>query len=176
MSSLILICLILGGGVRGLLTIQMLIELEKQLNAPITKYFDWIGGTSTGSIIAMLLSLGMRPQEIGETYYKFKDKILIGSKPYSSDKFEAFLKEFVGTNTKMSDLHTKYKKKLIIAGTLVDRIPAQLHMFRSYESAAEICGIRDEPPGFDPLPNNKEQLAWRACRASGAAPTYFSGE
>ncbi|HRE44683.1 MAG TPA: patatin-like phospholipase family protein [Terricaulis sp.] len=64
-----------GGGVRGLLTIGMLARLEEQLRRRsgnpqyrLSDYFDLIGGTSTGSIIATGLALGMSVAEISALY------------------------------------------------------------------------------------------------------------
>ncbi len=65
-----------GGGVRGMFTIGVLKELEAELrrrfNDPkylLCNYFDLIVGTSTGSIIATGLALGMSAAEIS-AYYK----------------------------------------------------------------------------------------------------------
>lgn len=64
-----------GGGVRGLLTIGMLSRLEDHLrqrsgnpNYRLSEYFDLIGGTSTGSIIATGLALGMSVAELSALY------------------------------------------------------------------------------------------------------------
>ena len=48
-----------GGGIKGLIIIQMLIALEEKTGMPIKKLFDWIIGTSTGGILALGLSTGM---------------------------------------------------------------------------------------------------------------------
>jgi calcium-independent phospholipase A2 len=162
-----------GGGIRGLITIQIMIELEKHLKNPISNYFEWIAGTSTGSIEAMLLATGRPLVEIRSIYFKLKDQIFVGSRPYSSANFEKILENEIGSKVTMSDIQTTFNKKLIINATLIDRNPAQLHVFRSFESPEEILGLPDTPPGFKSYPNSTKQIAWKACRASGAAPTYF---
>ena len=50
-----------GGGVRGLVQLQILRELEERLamrNETITSFFDYIVGTSTGGIITLALVYG----------------------------------------------------------------------------------------------------------------------
>ena len=65
-----------GGGIRGVLTLEILLELETQLRVALNAdekfvladYFDYIGGTSTGAIIAAGLSLGKSAQEMLDFY------------------------------------------------------------------------------------------------------------
>lgn len=47
-----------GGGIRGLVLIQMLEALEYYLGGPVLNHFDWISGTSTGGILALALASG----------------------------------------------------------------------------------------------------------------------
>lgn len=47
-----------GGGMRGLLEIDILCQIEKRSGRKITELFDWIIGTSIGAIIAVLLVHG----------------------------------------------------------------------------------------------------------------------
>ena len=66
-----------GGGVRGLVTLGMLKRVESILarrsEDPATfrlcDYFDLIGGTSTGAIIATLLAIGKRVDEVTALYF-----------------------------------------------------------------------------------------------------------
>jgi len=57
-----------GGGAKGFYTLGVLAEVEALLKAPLSDHFDLIYGTSTGSIIASLLSLGREVEEIRQHY------------------------------------------------------------------------------------------------------------
>lgn len=64
-----------GGGVRGFLTIEILRQLEAELRRRsgdpkyvLAQYFDLIGGTSTGSIIATGLALGWSVSDVWAAY------------------------------------------------------------------------------------------------------------
>ena len=47
-----------GGGVRGLILVQLLLSLEKITQKSVVDLFDWIGGTSTGGLLALALVHG----------------------------------------------------------------------------------------------------------------------
>lgn len=47
-----------GGGIRGLVLIEVLIHLQKLTGTSVVKMFDWIVGTSTGGILALALVYG----------------------------------------------------------------------------------------------------------------------
>jgi uncharacterized protein len=65
-----------GGGVRGALTVAFLERIEALLEqrygptARLGDYFDLIGGTSTGAVIAGALSLGFRTAQVKDFYLK----------------------------------------------------------------------------------------------------------
>lgn len=67
-----------GGGSRGLLSLGVLEKLERHLaersgkgdQFRLAHYFDLIGGTSTGAIIATTLALEWRVRDIRELYFK----------------------------------------------------------------------------------------------------------
>lgn len=48
-----------GGGIKGLVQIEVLCQLEEKTGCKITELFDWIVGTSTGAVIALGLVYGM---------------------------------------------------------------------------------------------------------------------
>lgn len=71
-----------GGGVRGVLTLGTLQRIEEQLRAwaqrddmVLADYFDYIGGTSTGAIIATGLSLGWPVETLVEAYRSLAAKV-----------------------------------------------------------------------------------------------------
>ncbi len=80
-----------GGGVRGLITIGLLAELERVLrdrfadhykgngrtpdDFRLCDYFDLIGGTSTGGIIAAMLALGFKVADVREVYLKMCPRV-----------------------------------------------------------------------------------------------------
>lgn len=47
-----------GGGIKGLVQLEILMQLEKATGKKVTELFDWIVGTSTGGVIALTLVYG----------------------------------------------------------------------------------------------------------------------
>ncbi|XP_017091053.2 85/88 kDa calcium-independent phospholipase A2 isoform X1 [Drosophila bipectinata] len=160
-----------GGGIRGLVLVQMLLEIEKLSRTPIIHMFDWIAGTSTGGILALGLGCGKTMRQCMGLYLRMKEQCFVGSRPYNSEFFESILKDNLGEFNVMTDIK---HPKIMVTGVMADRKPVDLHLFRNYTSASDILGIvtsisnRRIPP-----PPPQEQLVWRAARATGAAPSYF---
>lgn len=65
-----------GGGSKGIYSIGVLKELEKNLGQKIGKYFDYIYGTSTGSIICGLLAIGKTVDEVEKIYLEMIPEIM----------------------------------------------------------------------------------------------------
>jgi len=59
-----------GGGMRGMIAVAMLAELEQMTGKTSQQLFDMVGGTSTGAIIAAGLGIGMTAQQLLETVYR----------------------------------------------------------------------------------------------------------
>lgn len=59
-----------GGGMRGMIAIAMLAELETMTGKTCPELFDMVAGTSTGAIIAAGFGLGMSAHELLETVYR----------------------------------------------------------------------------------------------------------
>ncbi|XP_046285381.1 85/88 kDa calcium-independent phospholipase A2 isoform X6 [Marmota monax] len=160
-----------GGGVKGLVIIQLLIAIERASGVATKDLFDWVAGTSTGGILALAILHSKSMAYMRGVYFRMKDEVFRGSRPYESGPLEEFLKREFGEHTKMTDVK---KPKVMLTGTLSDRQPAELHLFRNYEAPEA-----SREPRFSPSANLKppthpsDQLVWRAARSSGAAPTYF---
>ncbi|XP_064276323.1 85/88 kDa calcium-independent phospholipase A2 isoform X2 [Passer domesticus] len=160
-----------GGGIRGLVLIQLLLAIEKAAGRPIREIFDWIAGTSTGGILALAIVHGKSMDYMRCLYFRMKDMVFRGSRPYESEPLDEFLKKEFGENTKMTDVR---KPKVMVTGTLCDRQPAELHLFRNYPVPETKRSTEYKTSAsFQPLTQPEEQLVWRAARCSGAAPTYF---
>uniref|UniRef100_A0AAR2LP77 phospholipase A2 n=1 Tax=Pygocentrus nattereri TaxID=42514 RepID=A0AAR2LP77_PYGNA len=160
-----------GGGIKGLVLIQMLIALEKAADRPIRELFDWVAGTSTGGILALAIVHGKSMEYLRCLYFRMKEQVFKGSRPYESAPLEDFLKKEFGENTKMTDVK---HPRVMVTSVLADRHPGELHIFRNYDPPA----LSRDPPyassaTFKPLTIPQEQVVWRAARSSGAAPTYF---
>ncbi|KAL7404480.1 hypothetical protein ABVT39_015409 [Epinephelus coioides] len=160
-----------GGGIKGLVLIQMLIALEREAGRPTRELFDWVAGTSTGGILALAIIHGKSMEYLRCLYFRMKEQVFRGSRPYESAPLEDFLKKEFGENTKMTDV--RYPR-VMVTSVLADRHPGELHIFRNYDPPS----VHREPPyattaTFKPLTTPQEQLVWRAARSSGAAPTYF---
>ncbi|XP_054897290.1 85/88 kDa calcium-independent phospholipase A2 isoform X3 [Poeciliopsis prolifica] len=186
-----------GGGIKGLVLIQMLIALEKEAGRPTRELFDWVAGTSTGGILALAIVHGKSMEYLRCLYFRMKEQVFRGSRPYESAPLEDFLKKEFGENTKMTDIRFP---RVMVTSVLADRHPGELHIFRNYDLPSVrrepsyattatfkpltipqgwededvlIVGYTDEPPRKRRKVTDEEQLVWRAARSSGAAPTYF---
>ncbi|PIK47446.1 putative 85/88 kDa calcium-independent phospholipase A2 [Apostichopus japonicus] len=160
-----------GGGIRGLILIQLLDAIEKAAGRKIVDMFDWITGTSTGGILALAMVYGYSIIECRKIYFSLKNEVFVGSRPYKSENLERLMKDCFGENTTMDKL---VGTKVFITGTMSDRSPAALHLFRNFDppdgSSSKSAAYA---PEYKPPPEPKDQLVWRAGRSSGAAPTYF---
>ncbi|XP_069907370.1 85/88 kDa calcium-independent phospholipase A2 isoform X2 [Oryctolagus cuniculus] len=184
-----------GGGVKGLVIIQLLIAIEKASGVATKDLFDWVAGTSTGGILALAILHSKSMAYMRGVYFRMKDEVFRGSRPYESGPLEEFLKREFGEHTKMTDVKKPkwlqwpemcqsearsqepplgLPHRVMLTGTLSDRQPAELHLFRNYDAPESVREPRFSPNiNLKPLTQPSDQLVWRAARSSGAAPTYF---
>lgn len=171
-----------GGGIRGLLTAGILRRLEALLRERaggdpafrLSDYFDLIGGTSTGSIIAAGLSLGMSAEEVRDHYFKlgaatFKRSLLrlgIIRQKFDAKNVEDALKSLFKDRTLAS---ADFKTGLMVMSKRMDTgSPWAL----SNNPQAPYFKLRENSTT---IPNGEYPL-WKVVRASTAAPYFFAPE
>ncbi len=167
-----------GGGVRGAITVAFLEAIEAELTrrhgpeAKLCDWFDLIGGTSTGAIIAGALTLGYRACELKDFYLKLTPYVFERSfwrVPYLQAKFDARslrhrIEEVVGQRDLASpDLLTGFC----------------IFTKRMDTGSPWVLANNPRAPywedGSDYLGNKAYKLA-NLVRASTAAPRYFDPE
>ncbi len=170
-----------GGGIRGVITLEILAELENQLRAQsglgdkfrLSDFFDYIGGTSTGAIIAAGLSLGMSVQDLLDFYLEkgkdmFDKNFLLKQWKalYESGPLLEMLKETFGGDTDMVLSNNRFKCLLMVCT-----------MNRSTDSPWPISNNPDAHYNALDRPDcNARIKLHQLVRASTAAPVYFPPE
>jgi uncharacterized protein len=169
-----------GGGVRGAITIAFLERLEvliEEIEGKPTLLGDWfdiIGGTSTGAIIASLLALGYRAKDIHTFYQQFGPRVfqqsfwrIVGLRAkFNAKNLTAELDNIVGSRTLDSaDLITG----LCVVTKRLDTASVWMLMNNSR------LPHWDTPTDRSFIGNRHYRLS-SVIRASAAAPYYFDPE
>lgn len=68
-----------GGGIRGIYTAHLLKRIQEELKINLREYFDLIGGTSTGAILAASIAIDYPIEEVIKLY-KTKGKYIFNNK------------------------------------------------------------------------------------------------
>ncbi len=168
-----------GGGIRGVLTLGILEQIEKQLAKRTRKgaafrlcdYFDYIAGTSTGAIIAAGLARGMSIADLlgfyrekGEAMF---DKTAIWKRWRTLYEDEALARQLKKTFKPRSTLEPEHLQCLLLLmtrnATTDSPWPISSNPLAKYNDPSRgDCNLR--------LP------LWQIIRASTAAPVYFPPE
>jgi predicted acylesterase/phospholipase RssA len=170
-----------GGGSRGLLSLGVLAQLERHLaersgqgeKFRLAHYFDLIGGTSTGAIIATTLALEWRVRDVVDLYFKLLPAIF--EKPRVPGPLRIFIPAF--KNKALTDALTEYlgdrplrsedlKTGLAIHAKRIDSGSAWMLVNNS-----DWCYF--DTPGDEDVANADFYLR-DLVQASAAAPTYFA--
>lgn len=170
-----------GGGIRGALSLGYLQRIEDILrkqhgndkNFRLSDYFDLIGGTSTGSIIASCLAIGMKVQDIKNMYMELGDKIF-GKKNKWWKIFE--IDDLLKATYKAKPLEDELQKLFGDIKLESDKIKTGLCIIAKRADTNSVWPLINHPGGkyFNSADGlNKDILLWKAVRASAAAPTYF---
>lgn len=175
-----------GGGIRGIFSITILERMESILRETHAKenpgfvladYFDFIGGTSTGAIIAAMLSKGMTVSEIRESYEQLGPIVFCRKRFwktwnsfYGSAEFAKILRELFeeSPGQPMTMASEKLRTHLLLAmrnGSTGSTWTLTNHPEARYNR-------RKEPEAE----TNIDLPLWKLIRASTAAPVFFPSE
>ncbi|CAI8037584.1 85/88 kDa calcium-independent phospholipase A2 [Geodia barretti] len=148
-----------GGGIRGLVQLEILREIEELTHRRIVDLFDWIVGTSTGGILALgMVYADMTCRQLHQLYFEMKERVF--KNPWlglicHTQELEAILKERLGEDTKMTSLPKK--PKVLVCAVNKATTHMQLTFFNNCFNDA-----------FSNYP------VWKVGRYTAAAPLYFT--
>jgi MinD-like ATPase involved in chromosome partitioning or flagellar assembly/predicted acylesterase/phospholipase RssA len=169
-----------GGGVRTVLSLEILHSIERQLSEKLRKgvgfvlsdYFDYIAGTGTGAIVAAGLARGMPVSFLASFYQEtmlpemFEQSTLLARVKsfYTADPLRAKLEDVFGKDTNLSPENLRCLLLLVMRNQTTDSPwPISSNPDSKYNDPARMdCNLRI------PL--------WQLIRASTAAPVYFPPE
>jgi len=169
-----------GGGIRGALAVGFIEKLEKMLRQRYDKpdlrlcdYFDFIGGTSTGAIIASTLSLGFTAAEIKRYYLEVGNFIFGVKRKLNNPGDWKFM--WRGQQYDYQPLEKTLKDAFTDITIGDSRIKTGLCIVTKRADTQSTWPIINHPNGkFYPF--NKDIPLWQVVRASTAAPGYFRPE
>jgi predicted acylesterase/phospholipase RssA len=169
-----------GGGIRGVLSLEILAEIEKKIAAKtgvdrLGDYFDYIGGTSTGAIVAAGLSIGMSAAELLDFYREAgvsmfaKNALLQRLKSFYTDeplkeKLQGIFEEKDGRQADLTSERLRCLLLVVTRNLTTDSPwPISSNPFAKYNDTTR------------PACNRRIPL-WQLVRASTAAPVFFPPE
>jgi uncharacterized protein len=168
-----------GGGIRGVLSLEVLAAVEEMLRRELGRdgdfvladYFDYVAGTSTGAIIAAGLACGMRVDEIRKLYAMHGEEMFDRASiikrfqyKYDSTRLQGLLQQTLGSQTTFGDERLHTLLMMVLRNATTDS-PWPL----SNNPRAKY----NQPERPD---NNLLLPLWQLVRASTAAPTFFPPE
>jgi patatin-like phospholipase/acyl hydrolase len=166
-----------GGGIRGILSVEVLAKIERMLRDKLGRgndfvladYFDFFAGTSTGAIIAACLSWRMSVDRIRDFYLQngreMFDKASLLNRYYrhkfEDQKLSARLRQEFGAETTLGSEKLDALLMMVMRNASTDSPwPISNNPRAKYNDCARAdCNLN--------LP------LWQLVRASTAAPTYF---
>jgi uncharacterized protein len=158
-----------GGGMRGILTIQLLKKLEAIAGSPCYEWCDMVAGTSTGAIISSLILKRKSAKEIEELYTKLLSRVftkrnILANRFYNPPAFDkknyrALLKEIIGDST-LEDVCTDTGVDCML--TSKDMAAGEETFFTCVKKDGNYIGTY------------KSVLLRAVMEATMSAPTYFA--
>ncbi|XP_055595813.1 calcium-independent phospholipase A2-gamma-like [Uranotaenia lowii] len=171
-----------GGGVRGIIIMELLRRLEKLTGKKIFDLFDMVCGVSTGAILVCALA-GEKELTMDEGIRRYKnisvemfhkpstlDKITGASRLvsthayYDAELWETLLKRYI-SHARIIDTSksTHCPKVCCVSTTICDKY-IDAHVFRNYAFPLNVQSVYQ---------GSHNARLWEVVRASSAAPAYF---
>jgi len=150
-----------GGGSRGVISLIFLKRLEEYIGCPLNTKFDLICGSSTGSIIGSLISLGYTSETILDIYLKLIPKIF-------SKKNENWLSP-LGLRPKYKIEKLIEESRNILGDICLNEINKVKLLIIAYDT------LRDKPLFLKSWEDelNLNLKLWQTVCMSSACPTIF---
>ena len=172
-----------GGGIRGALTLGFLKKIEDELKNRHAKlyadkndfrlchYFDLIGGTSTGAIIASLLAIGLSVDEISKLYQELGGNIFA-----EKFKWQFWKRWWVDYSEKpiekgLQEAFSKKGKPIMFNDQGPDGMQTGLCIVIQRADTFSMWPLSNNPKAKYYKGNNYP--LWEMVRCSSAAPTFF---
>lgn len=170
-----------GGGIRGIIVLELIKKLEQMTGKGIFQLFDFICGVSTGSIL--VCGLSAKERTIDEGIFLYKDvarrvfhtpttfdvfaatsRLMFTHAYYDVQLWEKLLREHM-TDTRIIDTAKfHYAPKFCCVSTTISENSIDAHVFRNYILPSNVESI---------YPGSHEAALWEVVRCSSAAPTFF---
>lgn len=164
-----------GGGARGVVALEVLARLEEQLrertgesDLVLGDWFDYVGGTSTGGIIAAGLAIGLPVARLQALYTDNAEKIFMRSRWRDQLRFrydDAGLEEVLRRELGERTLGSPDLRCLLLLGL------CNTSTGSPWPVSSNPAARYNQGPG-----SNLELPLWQLVRASTAAPTFFPAE
>ena len=168
-----------GGGIRGVITLEVLHRMESLLAEQLCAgddfvlgdYFDYIAGTSTGAIIAAGLASGLPVKHLLDLYLTRGQEMFDHASlrqlyhyRYGSLRLRDMLQELLGKDTTLGSEHLKTLLMIVVRNATTDS---------PWPVSNNPNALFNDPSRAD---NNLSLPLWQLVRASTAAPFYFPPE
>ncbi|GMT23116.1 hypothetical protein PFISCL1PPCAC_14413 [Pristionchus fissidentatus] len=169
-----------GGGMRGLVSVVCLLFASRRLfgDESLPNYFDWLVGTSTGSMLSLAMTKGSSLKDCFFLYWDMKKQIFMEGSTMGRLFGDQVRQQTNNINECLESAKCAFcrtfptqtmhacPRRLTVPALDISCSPARLHIFRNYSLTCPF-GVKLDPEV------DKDYSFRDVTRSSSAAPTYF---